>query len=232
MFSAKYPWALWVALPKTSVQAWGIPKTSGHSQLSGRLQPIPTIAPILNHTGQVHHPESYPQSFHDWTLGEEILADRPKSPWCGPSKFNIESCSRSNKLQSQGYEYSTSRMLGKLRARRTNYPFICARTDQVTWKRSFGIEVRILYAEDISHPVTYLTLETFVMQVLTWIVLHVLRQNRNCHRLRRAQKSSHRVYGNFSKTRIVHVFVFGLCGLRHSLTYGQDTLLGTNTFYD
>ena len=35
----------------------------------------PLLLPYWNHTGQVHDFEPYPQSFHDWTLGEEILAD-------------------------------------------------------------------------------------------------------------------------------------------------------------
>jgi hypothetical protein len=35
----------------------------------------PPLLPYWNHAGQVHHLKPCPQSFHDWTLGEEILAD-------------------------------------------------------------------------------------------------------------------------------------------------------------
>ncbi|KAF8809285.1 hypothetical protein BYT27DRAFT_7187970 [Phlegmacium glaucopus] len=33
------------------------------------------LLPYWNHTGQVHHLEAYPEVFHEWALGEEILAD-------------------------------------------------------------------------------------------------------------------------------------------------------------
>ena len=33
------------------------------------------LLPYWNHIGQVNHLKAYPDSFHDWALGEEILED-------------------------------------------------------------------------------------------------------------------------------------------------------------